>query len=139
MATLKFADPYIVIYKAWKFLEICILTNRNLRRSNIKMSKQVFLFLVTYFHWWCNYYLYLCQQHIFYINKIIYQLYYIYITFALQKKRLDTNFCNKFLYKFITILSNSRQIISYDIIFAFRLYSCNNNAHLVNRLFWFCI
>ena len=57
------------------------------------------------------------------MNKIIYHIYYIYIYIynisLLEEKVWIQTFCKKSLYKFIAILSNSRQSISYNIIFTF--------------------
>jgi hypothetical protein len=44
----KFADPYIVIYKAWNILKSVSWLINIKSRSNIKTCKQLFLFLITY-------------------------------------------------------------------------------------------
>ena len=57
---------------------VSYLTNTK-SRSNIKTSKQLFLILVTYFHWWCNIIFIFVNNENIHMIKIIFHIYYIYI------------------------------------------------------------
>ena len=85
------------------------------------------LVLLEYLHWWCN-----IINNNNYFNEqsnISYSL-FIHSISSLEEKDWIQTFYNNSLFQFITILSNSRQNIS---------YSCNINPHLVNLWFFFWI
>ena len=55
------------------------------------------------------------------MNKVISHIHYIYIS-SLEEKAWIQSVYNKSLFQFITILFNSRQNISDEIIFTFNMF-----------------
>ena len=131
---------------SWKNLELAkkyAAISRTYQNSNakVKTCKQLDVFLINYLHCWCN----VLNNKNYYNEQsnISYSL-YIHSISSLEEKAWIQSLYNKSLLQFITILSNSRQILAMKlslhlICFIIRLYSCNINPHLVNLWFLSCM
>ena len=81
--------------------------------------EQLDVFLITFLHWWCN-----VINNKKYSNEQsnISYLLYIHNISSLEERVWIQTFCNKSLFQFITISSNSRQSISNKIIVALNIF-----------------
>ena len=109
----------------------CLAISRTyqISRSKLKTCKRLDVFLITYLHWWCNV---INNKNYSNEQSNISSLLYIHNISSLDEQVWIQTFCNKFLFQFITILSNSRQALAIQlslhlICFIIRLYSCNSN------------
>ena len=96
------------IQKHWEEVKKCIL-------HGFQDLKALFLLI-------CTGDVMLSATTITLMNKVISHIHYLCIASPLLKKRFGYNFFKKFLFQFITILSNSRPNISYTIIFTFNMF-----------------